>query len=367
MLRLKLTPHTLHFRRPAPTSRGPMLARDLWVVRMMETQDPELVGLGECGPLAGLAADDRPGFGEEALRLVEDINRAGIRTGAQDGWIEWLDAILGPWDDELAALPSLRFGLESALLDLRTGGRGLYFDTPFTHGLVALPTHGLIWMDSPAGIEAQVEAKVASGFDVIKMKVGALPFDEDVALLHRLRTLHPQMTLRLDANGAFGPTDVGERLAALATLQVEFLEQPLKAGQRSALAALCAAPPLPIVLDEELIGLPNPEGLRNLLEEVRPQGIIIKPSLLGGWRAATRAAVLCNQIGVTWWANSLLESSLGHDAICQWTAALGGTRVHGLGTGSLFAHNFVSPIRLVGSALLRDVEIDRKNRGAIAH
>ncbi len=221
-------------------------------------------------------------------------------------------------------------------------------------------------MDTPAGLLAQVDAKVAAGFSVIKMKVGALPFADELAMLEALRNRHPAITLRLDANGAFAADEALARLVDLARFNVEFIEQPLHAGQTAALAALCAQSPVPIVLDEQLIALPEPNGLRQLLETVRPYGIIIKPSLLGGWRAAAAATALCDEFGVTWWANSLLESSIGHDAICQWTAAYGGERIHGLGTGGLFSDNFPSPITLNGCRLYRRPSTASHDRTVIA-
>jgi o-succinylbenzoate synthase len=367
MLRLSLTPHNLHFKRPAQTSRGPLVARALWLVRTWDTAQPGVVGLGECGPIADLSADDGPTFGAKVAALIDEFNHAAIALPDCGDWIAWLDALLAPGESALAALPSLRFGLESALLDLRSGGQGIYFDTPFTRAEAPLPTHGLIWMEGAAGVMAQVDAKVGAGFPVIKMKVGALPFAEELALLSALRARYPSVALRLDANGAFTVVDAPAKIAALASLDIEFIEQPLQANRRDALAALCAASAIPIVLDEELIGLPGDDALRTLLESVRPQGIIIKPALLGGWRAATRAAALCTELGVAWWANSLLESSIGHDAICQWTAQTGGERVHGLGTGGLYRDNFASPIRLVGNMLWRNRAIASRDRGAIAH
>lgn len=367
MLRITLTPELLHFKRPAPTSRGPLVERALWVVRAVDTCHPERVGLGECGPIAQLSADDRPSFAQEARALVNAINAAEQGLPDPDPWHLQLDALLGRWDAPLAALPSLRLGLESALLDLLNGGWGSLFASPFTLGEASLPTHGLIWMDTPDGLLAQVEAKVAAGFSVIKLKVGALPFGDELKVLHTLRARHPTIGLRLDANGAFSPVEAHARIDSLAPLGIEFLEQPIRAGQREALRALCAESPIPIALDEELIGLPATDGLGALLESVRPQAIIIKPTLIGSWRGAADAVALCERLGIKWWANSLLESSIGHDAICQWTAVYGGTRIHGLGTGSLYRENFPSPIRLNGNALQRDRDIRLGDRGAIAY
>jgi len=181
-----------------------------------------------------------------------------------------------------------------------------------------------------------------------------------LALLRTLRARFPNITLRLDANGAFAPSEALQRLEALAPLQVEFIEQPIRAGQLVHMAALCASSPIPIALDEES------GALNNLLAQVRPQGIVIKPTLLGGWRATADAVSACEKSSTAWWANSLLEASIGHDAICQWTAAYGGERLHGLGTGALFSNNFPSPVTLVGSQLRRNATAARQIHRALA-
>ena len=366
MLRLRLTPHTLHFKRPAPTSRGPLATRAIWLVHAVDTRRTQSIGLGECGPVQGLSIDDHADFAAHAQTLIHAINSAALEVWPAEDWVTFLDSLLAPWDAQLARLPSLRFGVESALLDLHNGGPGVLFDSAFTRGAACLPTHGLIWMDTPEGLFAQVDAKVAAGFDVIKMKVGALPFGDELALLRTLRARFPNITLRLDANGAFAPSEALQRLEALAPLQVEFIEQPIRAGQLVHMAALCASSPIPIALDEELIGLASAGALNNLLAQVRPQGIVIKPTLLGGWRATADAVSACEKSSTAWWANSLLEASIGHDAICQWTAAYGGERLHGLGTGALFSNNFPSPVTLVGSQLRRNATAARQIHRALA-
>ncbi len=354
MLRLTLTPHILHFKRPAPTSRGPLVLRNLWIVQALDSRQPAIVGMGECGPIPGLSCDATSTFPEEAAALVESINRQELSLPVDGPWQTALDCLLAPFDPQLVQWPSLAFGVESALIDLHHGGGGAFFDSPFAEGVAPLPTHGLIWMDTPKGQLAQVDAKVAAGFSTIKMKIGALPIADELAMLDVLRSRHPSIDLRLDANGAFTPEEALRRIEALAPIGVEFLEQPVRAGQLDDLRRICAESPMPIALDEELIGITTLREIQALLELVRPQAIIIKPSLIGGWRMAGQVAALCEHLGITWWANSLLESSIGHDAICQWTAASGGVRVHGLGTGGLFRNNFRSPIRLAGSVLQRD-------------
>ena len=338
MLRLSLHPHLLDFSRPAQTSRGALTARQVYFLRAWNTSAPEVAGWGECGPIPGLSPDDRPTFAAEVATLVAQVN--------QGRPLETLP---------LATLPSFGFGLETALRDLAHGGRRLLWDTPFSRSEAGLPTHGLIWMDSADGILRQVADKVAAGFHVIKMKVGALPFEEEFDLLNALRSNFPpdQVELRLDANGAWSPAEALDRLAFLAPLHVAFVEQPIRAGQWAALAELCRRTPIPLALDEELIGVPADQR-RPLLEAIRPQHLILKPALLGGFTACERWIADAEELGIGWWVNSLLESNVGLNAICQWCSAVGQGRIHGLGTGSLFADNVQAPIRLRGAELKVD-------------
>jgi o-succinylbenzoate synthase len=343
MLRLALTPYTLHFAKPAATSRGALTRRDLLLLRAWDTDAPGIVGWGECGPLPGLSRDDRPTFDEEAAEICGVINAGYIPTPA-----------------DLAHLPSFAFGLDMALRDLAAGGRRTLWDTPFARGEAGLPTHGLIWMDAPEGLLRQIEAKIAAGFRVIKMKVGALPLAQELELLRTLRSAYGpnRIELRLDANGAFDPSAAPAALEQFAQFDVAFLEQPLPSGRWAETAALCRHSPIPLALDEELIAVADADTRSRLLDAIEPQHLILKPALLGGFAAADAWIAAAVARGIQWWANSLLESNLGLNAICQWTAATqsGVPRVHGLGTGTLFTNNFPAPIRLVGSALMYSKE-----------
>ncbi len=341
MLRLAIAPYELNFAKPAATSRGVLTSRRILLLRAWDSDVPEVQGWGECGPLAGLSRDDLPGFEDEVAAVCGVIN-AGYVPCAQD----------------LAHLPSFAFGLDTALRDLAGGGRRVLWDTPFARGEQGLPTHGLIWMDTPDGLLRQIEAKVAAGFSVIKMKVGALPLDEELSLLSTLRSAYgaAEIELRLDANGAFAPDSALDVLDAFARYDVAFLEQPIAAGNWEATAAICRASPIPIALDEELIPATDGDTRRRLLDTIRPQHLVLKPSLLGGFGAAEEWIADAEVRGIGWWTNSLLESNIGLNAICQWTSALGGNRIHGLGTGSLFTNNFPAPLRLAGRHLYVDKE-----------
>lgn len=333
MIHFSLQPHTLHFKRPARTSRGDLEVRNVWFLRAWREGRPDVFGLGECGPVPGLSVDAPmlPPLTPIEDSALDDLNQA-LRASGVDA----------------QRFPALAFAVECALLDLQRGGQRALFDTGFVRGEVGLPTHGLIWMDSTEGVLKQIDNKVAQGYAVIKMKVGSLPFAEELALLKEVRTRHPKVELRLDANGAFSPEVALACLEQLAPLNIAFLEQPIRAGQWQTLATICRQSPIPIGLDEELIGA---ENRAELMETIRPQHLVLKPTLLGGLAACAEWMRLCDTIGCQWWINSLLESNVGLNAICQWTSSLDDARIHGLGTGQLFTENIESPLRLIGRQL----------------
>ncbi len=265
MLRLTAIPYKLQFKRPALTSRGVLHARQVIFLR---AEQNGVIGWGECGPIPGLGRDDRPDFDAQVTDVCRQINEGEY-----------------PETTDLSDLPSVAFGLETALHDLATGGQQMLYDTPFSRGEATLPTHGLIWMDRPAGMAAQIEQKIAQGCKVIKLKIGGLPFDDEISLLASFRRRYPVGTveLRLDANGAWNAVDEALcRLHRLAELDPLFVEQPLPAGLWQEMAALCARSPVPIALDEELIAASTADLRGALLHTIRPQHVILKPSLLGG-------------------------------------------------------------------------------------
>lgn len=356
MLQFRAHPHTLHFKRPAATSRGALVERRLFIVEVFDTGFPQCIGRGEAGTLPGLSIDDRPDYAECIANAIDAINAASLPLPAKlpDPLAE-VTALLSPFDSLLAPLPSLRFAIESALLDLIQSGRGILFPSAFTNGTWGLPTHGLIWMASPANILEQIDAKMQAGFAVIKMKIGALPWSDELSLLHEIRLRHPGVTLRLDANRAFDAVSVQPILDDLAPLDIHYLEEPIRVTSFAHAAELYASSPVPIGLDETLLSAVEDWTLARLLEEIRPQHVILKPSLLGGFSRTLGAIAVCEQLGIQWWLNSLLESAIGHAAISQFAALLEANnptpRVHGIGTGSLFADNFSSPITLQGNHL----------------
>lgn len=336
------TKYPLTFKKPAGTSRGYLYHQENFFVRLTDSANADCFGLGECGPLVGLSVDDRSDFEAQLARICTEINQGRI-----------ID------DLSLDDFPSIAFGLEAAHLDLQHGGNRQLFETPFSRGKTTLPTHGLIWMADKEGLLNQIQQKIKAGFTCIKLKVGALDFEEECAVLNTIRQVCPpaQIELRLDANGAFSPESAIAKLETLAQFDIQAIEQPIKPGQWRALANLCANSPIAIALDEELIGIKTDADRRALLETTRPQYLVLKPMLIGGFSAADRWIKLAESLGIGWWVNSALEANIGLNAIAQWASSLKSELTHGLGTGQLYTNNISAPIRLTGNGLIYDHDI----------
>ncbi len=336
-LTLTCRPYTLQFKFDAGTSRGVLTSKTTWIMEVRDSVRPGTCGLGEAGPLKGLSPDDLPDLPGRLGQLEADFNNLGLEADDLD-----LEAVL----DALISgnLPAVRFGLESALLDLLNGGKRVYFDNGFVRGEQAIPMNGLIWMGTPAFMAAQLEEKLKEGFTTIKLKIGAIGFDEECALLAavRERFTAKQITLRVDANGAYTPEEAPARLARLAEYDLHSIEQPIRAGQPEAMARLVRESPVPVALDEELIGIKEYREKRRLLEAIRPHYIILKPSLTGGFQHTREWIALAAEMRIGWWITSALESNIGLNAIAQFTAGFENPLPQGLGTGQLYRTNFPS-------------------------
>ncbi|MCA1747017.1 MAG: o-succinylbenzoate synthase [Bacteroidales bacterium] len=254
---------------------------------------------------------------------------------------------------DLSDYPAIRFGLETALRDLQQGGKRLLYPSDFTSGTTGIPINGLIWMSHKQEMLSRIAEKLDQGFKVLKMKVGALSFDDELEILRAVREEHPpsRLELRLDANGAWQPNEALDKLKVLSKFGIHSVEQPIAAGAPEAMARICINSPVPIALDEELIGVQAPEQKEQLLAAIKPHFIILKPSLLGGFAASEEWIGLAEKQGTGWWITSALESNIGLNAIAQWTTTLNTSLPQGLGTGSLFANNVPSPLTVTGSRL----------------
>jgi o-succinylbenzoate synthase len=322
MIKAEWRHYQLNFRETAITSRSRMNVKDTYFIKLFDTDAPDTVGYGECALFRGLSAEDTPDY---ARQLAE--------------------ACAHP--DTLPEISSIRFGFETALADLHTGGRQVMVSTPFTHGGAVIPINGLVWMGDKATMRRRIAQKLDQGFHCIKLKIGGIDFNDELELLRVIRSEFDESTveLRVDANGAFTPDNVDERLARLAEFHLHSIEQPIKQHQWAAMAKVCATSPIPIALDEELIGFTADSDRARLLNTIRPQYIILKPSLCGGFAEADKWIAAAEQRNISWWATSALESNIGLNAIAQWVSQKSITMPQGLGTGALYTNNIPSPLR----------------------
>lgn len=330
MYTIKIVPRRLHFKQPAGTSRGSYTTRDVWYLHLTSDKYPDRVGIGECAPLPKLSCDDIQGYESVLAHICNEVTEQG-----------------GFSVESLRDYPSILFGLETAFRHLERGCFELW-DTPFSRGEVGIPINGLIWMGDYKKMLEQIEAKMAVGFRCIKLKIGAINFEEELALLRFIRSHFSakEVELRVDANGAFAPADAMEKLKRLAELDLHSIEQPIRAGQWEDMARLTAETPLPIALDEELIGINIPERKQCLLDSVHPQYIILKPSLHGGMAGGNEWIREAEKRNIGWWITSALESNIGLNAIAHWCATFNNPLPQGLGTGALFTNNVDMPLEV---------------------
>ncbi len=335
-MKIDIEERLLHFKEPAGTSRGVYNERLSWFVHV---SDGNGVGVGECAPLPKLSCDDmEPAAYRMKLRLFcDEVERTGT--------IDY---------NAMRRYPSMLFGLETALLHLRNGKR--LFDTAFSRGEVGIPMNGLVWMGTHDEMLGRLEQKLAQGFHCIKIKIGAIGFDDELDLIRHIRDRYTseQVEIRVDANGGFSADEAFDRLVSLSQLDLHSIEQPIRAGQWSDMARLCRDTPLPIALDEELIGVNDTEQKAQLLDIVKPHYIILKPSLHGGMQGCREWIELASERGIKSWMTSALESNVGLDAIAQLCSDVYGDSIgmpQGLGTGQLFTDNIPMPLEVRGECL----------------
>jgi o-succinylbenzoate synthase len=286
-------------------------------------------GIGECGLLRGLSVDDRPDY-EEKLQWT----CANIDLGKDQLW------------EALIEFPSIQFGVEMAFLSLQSETPFLLFPSEFTEGAKSIQINGLVWMGEAAFMKQQIEEKLAQGFACVKLKIGAIDFDKELGLLRYIRQhfTPEQVEIRVDANGAFGLDKALDKITQLSEFKLHSIEQPISKNNTDRMADLCKTTPLPIALDEELIGVFTMEEKEWLLQKIRPQYIILKPSFIGGFRGTQEWISLAEKHQIGWWITSALESNIGLNAIAQWTFLQHNLMPQGLGTGALYTNNFDCPL-----------------------
>jgi o-succinylbenzoate synthase len=327
---MKATYHKyiLHFKQASGTSRGVLTDKETWFL-VLENDGKK--GIGECGILRGLSVDDRPDY-EEKLRWVCE----NIHLGEAKLW------------QELIEFPSIQFGVETAFLSLESENPFVLFPSKFTSGEKSIVINGLVWMGDEAFMKHQIEAKIAEGFSCIKMKIGAIDFDKELALLRFIRQNFDEKTIeiRVDANGAFSENEALDKINQITGFKLHSIEQPIQKNHTDMMSVLCKKTNLPIALDEELIGVFSLGDKEALLQKIQPQYIILKPSFIGGFRGALEWISLAEKLNIGWWITSALESNVGLNAIAQFTFLQNNLMPQGLGTGSLYTNNFDCPLQV---------------------
>ena len=371
MYKIDISERTLHFKQPAGTSRGVYTTRHSYYLTLTSDELPGVEGVGECATLPDLSCDAKPEYAvtlRQVCLMVEQMGRI-------------------PYD-MIRAYPSITFGLETAFasffdeakkklgaMNLSEGKTSVeilkeagvsvpmgmenlvnLFDSPFGRGEEGITINGLVWMGTYEEMLARLEEKLQAGFHCVKLKIGAIDFFKELDLIKRIRDVYTkeQVELRVDANGGFLPENAMSQLEALAKYDIHSIEQPIKQHQWPKMAQLCRETPLPIALDEELIGVNVRSMKQALLDTVRPQYIILKPSLHGGIYGCNEWIELANQRGIGSWITSALESNIGLHAIAHYAAKVYGPNVQmpqGLGTGLLFTDNIPMPLEIRGDQL----------------
>ncbi|MGQ2984925.1 o-succinylbenzoate synthase [Flavobacterium sp.] len=332
--------HILKFKRPSGTSRGVMNEKETWFI-IIEKDGKR--GIGECGLLRGLSIDDRPDYEEKIHWACENIH-----LGEEVLW------------KELIEFPSIQFGVEAAFRSLGSETPYLLFPSAFTKGEEDIAINGLVWMGGEAYMKQQIDDKLANGFNCIKLKIGAIDFEKELGLLRFIRSSFSakEIEIRVDANGAFTENEALDKLRQLSAFQLHSIEQPIRQHQIEAMTRLCKDTPLPIALDEELIGVFSFTEKEALLQKIQPQYIILKPSLVGGFHGTQEWIDLAERYNIGWWVTSALESNIGLNAIAQWTFLQNSPMPQGLGTGALYTNNFDSPLVVKNGKLCYDTKLE---------
>ncbi len=320
--------YNLNFKRPSVTSRGILRQKETWLLVL---KDKGKSGIGECGLFRGLSIDDVPEYEDKISWTCSHIHLGKERLL-----------------EDLKEYPSIRFGVEQAFTSLASENPFVLFPSAFTKSKAAIDINGLIWMGDEIFMQDQITEKIEAGFNCIKIKIGAIDFNTELSLLTSLRKKYgkEEIDLRVDANGAFKVDEALDKLIKLAACDIHSIEQPVKQGFPLKMKNICENSPIPVALDEELIGHHNVTEKEILLQTIMPHYIILKPSLIGGFKSCEEWINLAESLGIGWWITSALESNIGLNAIAQWTYTFKSKLPQGLGTGALFTNNFDSPLEI---------------------
>lgn len=343
MLKASFAKYPLFFKKPSGTSRGILNEKESYFLKVWNTESPNIIGWGEASIISGLSWDDPSRMTEKLRWIVENIELP-------------LDQLMSG----LVDFPAIRMALEMALLDLKSNGQKIWFNSPLMKYKEPISINGLIWMGNESEMLQQIEEKIELGFACLKLKIGAIDFDSELNILSSIRKRFDEhdLEIRVDANGAFSAQEALGKLDQLSRFDLHSIEQPIRQGQWERMAELCDQTPLAIALDEELIGIHATDQMTQCLEQINPQYIILKPSLLGGFEASYQWIQAAGALSIPWWITSALESNLGLAAIAQFTSQFYNPLPQGLGTGQLYTNNINSPLVLKNDRLFYDSSID---------
>jgi len=318
--------YILNFKTPSGTSRGVMLNKETWFI-IVESNGKK--GIGECGILRGLSADDRDDYEQMLQWTCENIS-----LGEEKLW------------ESLMEFPSIQFGVEMAFRSLSSDNPFNLFPSAFTNHQKSISINGLIWMGEEGFMKEQIKDKIAQGFKCVKLKIGAIDFEKELGLLRLIRENFSKndIEIRVDANGAFSENEALYKINQISGLEIHSIEQPIQKNNTDMMSVLCKSTPIPIALDEELIGVFSKQEKEALLLKIQPQYIVLKPSFVGGFRGTMEWISIAEKLNIGWWITSALESNIGLNAIAQFTFQLQNPMPQGLGTGGLYTNNFESPL-----------------------
>ncbi|MEO8473192.1 MAG: o-succinylbenzoate synthase [Chryseolinea sp.] len=338
-----ISKRTLHFGFNARTSRGAINQRVSWLIKIWDDNQPQQFGIGECGPLPGLSIDDTPDYEDNLHSVLNHVQSyQSLSVLSED-----LHKFVPP------NYPSVLFGMETALLDLTHGGKRVIYKNAFLDGM-PIPINGLVWMGDAIFMRKQISEKILQGYTCLKLKVGGIDFVTECEVIAGIRDqFGDDVTIRLDANGSFKSNEALSKLELLSSFNIQSIEQPVMAGDPE-LASICMNSPIPIALDEELIMHTDSQSRLDLLNHLKPQFIILKPSLHGGLRGCAEWIRMATEAGIGWWITSALESNIGLNAICQFTANYNPIIPQGLGTGALYSDNVSSPLTVRNGTIFYD-------------
>lgn len=332
--------HLLHFTFEAKTSRDTLHVRPVWFILVKENN--LLVAVGECAWLNGLSPEKESELEPRLQEVCSNFNEYLTRPDLLKSW------------------PSLQMAMDMIRAQLNSKQLFNPFPGTFSQGGTEIPINGLVWMGDKDSMLNSIRTKISEGYKCVKLKIGGIDFNDELRILEYIRKDFDEnaIEIRLDANGAFEKNKARLKLESLAKFGIHSIEQPIKQGQWNEMANLISYSPIPIALDEELIGITEKDEREKMLEDLKPDYIILKPSLIGGFTSSKEWIDFANKFGIKWWLTSMLESNIALNALCQWVSTQDtGNLPQGLGTGKLYSNNIDCGLNTSGGFIRFNPEV----------